>query len=63
MVIELSGVQFAGAPNENVVQNQLNIALSNVFYYLNGRYKHIFIPQKFFVCSDFLGESLVIRKL
>ena len=63
MVIELSGVQFAGAHNENIVQNQLNIALWNVFYYLNGRYKHIFIPQKFFMCSDFLAESLVIRKL
>ena len=63
MVIELSGVQFAGAPNQNIVQNHLNIALLNVFYYLNGRYKHIFIPPKFFVRSDFLGESLVIRKL
>ena len=63
MVIELSGVQFAGAPNENIVQNHLNIALLNIFYYLNGRYKHIFIPKKFFMCSDFLAESLVIRKL
>ena len=63
MVIELSGVQFAGAPNENIVQNHLNMALSNVFYYLNGRYKHIFIPQNFFMCPDFLAESLVIRKL
>ena len=63
MVIKLSGVQFARAPNENIVQNHLNIALLNVFYYLNGRYKHIFIPQKFFMCSDFLAESLVIRKL
>ena len=36
--------QFSGAPNENIVQNHLNIALLNVFWYLNGRYKHIFIP-------------------
>ena len=48
MVIELSGVQFAGAPKENIVQNHLNIALLNVFYYLNGRYRHIFNPPKIF---------------
>ena len=36
------------APNENIVQNHLNIALLNVFYYLNGRYRHIFYPLKFF---------------
>ena len=52
-----------GAPNENIVQNHLNMALLNVFQYLNGRYRHIFIPQKFSICSDFLAESLVIRKL
>ena len=34
---------FKGAPSENIVQNHLNIALLNVFYYLNGRYRHIFI--------------------
>ena len=34
----------AGAPNENIVQNHLIIALLNVFSYLNGRYRHIFIP-------------------
>ena len=28
---------WTGAPNENVVQNHLNIALLNVFGYLNGR--------------------------
>ena len=36
-----------GAPNENIVQNHSNIALLNVFQsfqYLNGRYRHIFIP-------------------
>ena len=33
-----------GAPNENIVQNNWNIVLLNVFYYLNGRYRHIFIP-------------------
>ena len=32
------------APNENIVQNHLNIALLNVLQYLNGRYKHICIP-------------------
>ena len=31
----------SGAPNENIVQNHLNIALLNVFQYLNGRYRHI----------------------
>ena len=30
---------------------------------LISRYRHIFIPWKFFICSDFLAESLVIRKL
>ena len=34
----------SGAPNENIVQNHLNIAMLNVFSYLNGRYRHIFIP-------------------
>ena len=33
-----------GEPNENIVQNHLSIALLNVFWYLNGRYRHIFIP-------------------
>ena len=28
----------------NIVENHLNIALLNVFSYLNGRYRHIFIP-------------------
>ena len=56
-------VKLSGAPNENIVQNHLNIALLNVFQYLNGRYRHIFIHKKFFICSDFLAESLVIRKL
>ena len=36
--------EYSGAPNENIVQNHLNIALLNVFQYLNGRYRHIFIP-------------------
>ena len=54
---------YSGAPNENIVKKHLNIALLNVFQYLNGRYRHIFIPWKFFVCLDFLAESLVIRKL
>ena len=54
---------YSGAPNEDIVQNHLNIALLNVFQYLNGRYRHIFIPWKFCVCLDFLAESPVIRKL
>ena len=33
-----------GAPNETIIQNHLNIALLNVFQYLNVRYRHIFIP-------------------
>ena len=33
-----------GAPNENIVQNHLNIALLNILKYLNGRCGHIFIP-------------------
>ena len=53
----------SGAPNENIVQNHLNQHLFISNQYLNGRYGHIFIPQKFFICSDFLAESLVIRKL
>ena len=38
------GYQKSEAPNENVVQKHLNIALLNVFWYLNGRFRHIFIP-------------------
>ena len=34
----------SGAPNDNIVQNRFNVALLNVFQYLNGRYRHIFIP-------------------
>ena len=34
----------SGAPNENIVQNHLNIALLNVSWYLKGRYEYIFIP-------------------
>ena len=35
---------LTGAPNENIVQNHLNIALLNVFWHLNGRYRNTFIP-------------------
>ena len=42
--ITITSCYVSGAPNENIVQNHLNIALLNVFYYLNGRYRHIFIP-------------------
>ena len=41
--ISLAALEYSGAPNEKIIQNHLNIALLNVFYYLNGRYKHIFI--------------------
>ena len=58
-----AGCIYSGAPNENIVENNLNIALLNVFFYLNGRYRHIFIPEKFFIYSDFLAESLVIQKI
>ena len=33
-----------GAPNENIFQSHLNIASLHVFWYLSGRYRHIFIP-------------------
>ena len=35
---------FSGEPKENIVQNYIKIALLNIFQYLNGRSKHIFIP-------------------
>ena len=38
----------SGAPNENIVQNHLNKALLNVFQYLNGRYKGIFLSPRNF---------------
>ena len=44
IVLFVSLFNITGAPNENMVQNHLNIALLNIFYYLNGRYRHIFIP-------------------
>ena len=44
------------APNENAVQNHLNIALLNVFYYLNCRYSYIsFYPLKSFHLFGFLS--------
>ena len=36
--------ELSGALNENIVENHLNIVLLNVFWYLNCRYRHIFIP-------------------
>ena len=56
-IVQLIGYHTSGAPNEN---NHLNIALLNVFQYLNGRYRYVFTPLKFSICSDFLAESLVI---
>ena len=43
-VYKIHKIYFSGAPNENIVQNHLNIALLNAFQYFNGRYRHIFIP-------------------
>ena len=37
-------IELSGALNENIVQKHLNIVLLNVFWYLNYRYRHIFIP-------------------
>ena len=42
--LKLLNCVLTGAPKENMVQNHLNIALLNVFQYLNGRYRHTFIP-------------------
>ena len=36
--------QTTEAPNENMAQNHLKIALLNVFQYLNGRHRHNSIP-------------------
>ena len=55
--------KLQGHPLRIQLKNLLNIALLNVVQYLVGRYRHIFIPYKFSTCSDFLAESLVIRKL
>ena len=44
MEIKVNGELLSGAPNENIVQNHQNIELLNVVWYLNGRYRHIFIP-------------------
>ena len=54
---------WSGAPNEDIVQNHLNIALLNVFYYLNGTYRHIFIPLKFFHLFGFLSWKSCDAKL
>ena len=45
--VPLNRAMWGGAPNENIVQNHLNIALLNIFYHLNGRYRHIFTPKNF----------------
>ena len=36
--------KYIETPNKNIVQNHLNMALLNLFLYLNGRYRNIFIP-------------------
>ena len=55
---------FTGAPKENILQNHLNVAFLNVFWYLNGTdISMLLSPKNFsFVRSDFLAESPVIRK-
>ena len=32
----LAALEYSGAPNNKIIQNHLNTALLNVFYYLNG---------------------------
>ena len=32
----LVALEYSGAPNNKIIQNHLNIALLNVFYYLHG---------------------------
>ena len=49
-------LERSGARNENIVQNHLNIALLNVFQYLNGRYRHIFM--RFSIFASCLEKSL-----
>ena len=44
LTFAVASVHSSGAPNENIVQNHLNIALLNAFQYLNGRYSHSFTP-------------------
>ena len=44
LLLGLPSVHLLGAPNENIVQNHLNMALLNVFKHLNDRRRHIFIP-------------------
>ena len=53
----------SGAPSENIVQNHLNIALFNVFSIWRVDTGIFLSPKKFFICSDFLAEILVIQKL
>ena len=59
-IVQLIGYHTSGAPNEKIVENHLNIALLNVFQYLNSRYRHVFTSLKFSISLDFLAESLVI---
>ena len=35
--IKATEILASGAPNEDIAQNHLNIALLNVSYYLNGK--------------------------
>ena len=57
--------EMSGAPIENIVQNHLNIALLNVFFFFFFDRVDIGIflsPKNFSSVRDFLAESLVIRK-
>ena len=55
--------EFKGAPNENIIQNHLNIALLNALWYLNGRYRHFFIPYKFFICRSWKSSDTKIIEM
>ena len=58
IVIQLTGGtqrEYSSRPLKNDIVKRVLV--------FNGGYGHIFIPYKFFICSDFLAEGLVIRKL
>ena len=54
--------EMSGAPIENIVQNHLNIALLNVFFFDRVDIGIFLSPKNFSSVRDFLAESLVIQK-
>ena len=50
--------EYSSKPLKHIIVERTNFSII-----LKGRYSHIFFSQKFFICSDFLAESLVTRKL